>query len=166
MMMMERITKMPAQSEFRITGPKVFAFTASAFALIIGVNMLMAYKAISTFPGLEVSSSYVASQTFDAERAAQNALGWRLVQGYDPALGQLSLRFTDSVGAPVQLADVQVLVGRSTEARQDFSPSFVFDQGAYLADAKLGQGKWVLHITGHAQDGTLFRQRLALWVKG
>jgi nitrogen fixation protein FixH len=64
------------------------------------------------------------------------------------------------------LADVQVLVGRSTEARQDFSPSFVFDQGAYLADAKLGQGKWVLHITGHAQDGTLFRQRLALWVKG
>ncbi len=156
----------PRQAEFRITGPKVFAFTASAFGLIIGVNLLMAYKAISTFPGLEVSSSYVASQTFDAERTAQNALGWRLVQGYDPNLGQLSLRFTDSVGAPVQLADVQVLVGRSTEARQDFSPSFVFDQGAYLADAKLGQGKWVMHITGHAQDGTLFRQRLALWVKG
>ena len=157
---------MPSQSEFRITGPKVFAFTASAFAVIIGVNVLMAYRAISTFPGLEVSSSYVASQSFDAERAAQIALGWRLVQGYDAALGQLSLRFTDSAGAPVQLADMQILVGRSTAARQDFSPSFAYSQGAYLADAKLGQGKWVMHVTGHAQDGTLFRQRLALWVKG
>jgi nitrogen fixation protein FixH len=156
----------PSQPEFRITGPKVFAFTASVFGLIIGVNLLMAYKAISTFPGLEVSSSYVASQTFDAERAAQNALDWRLVQGYDPNVGQLSLRFTDSAGAPVQLADVQVLVGRSTEARQDFRPSFVFSQGVYVADAVLGQGKWVMHVTGYAQDGTLFRQRVALWVKG
>jgi nitrogen fixation protein FixH len=156
----------PRQSEFRITGPMVFAFTASAFALIIGVNMLMAYRAISTFPGLEVDNSYVASQSFDAERAAQVALGWRLVQGYDPALGQLSLRFIDSAGAPVQLADVQVLVGRSTEARQDFTPTFAYSQGAYLADAKLGQGKWVMHVTGHARGGTLFRQRLALWVKG
>ena len=156
----------PRQPEFRITGPKVFAFIASAFGLIIGVNLLMAYKAISTFPGLEVSSSYVASQTFDAERAAQNALGWRLVQGYDPSLGQLSLRFLDGAGAAVQLADVQVLVGRSTESRQDFSPTFSYFQGAYLADAKLGQGKWVLHVTGHARGGTLFRQRLDLWVKG
>lgn len=154
------------QSEFRITGPRVFAFIASAFGLIIGVNLLMAYKAISTFPGLEVSSSYVASQTFDAEKAAQDSLGWQLVQGYDSSLGQLSLRFLDRAGAPVQLGDLQVLVGRSTEARQDFSPSFVYSQGAYVADAKLGQGKWVMHVTGYARGGTLFRQRLDLWVKG
>jgi FixH len=75
-----------------ITGPRVFAFTASAFAVIIGVNVFMAYQAISTFPGLEVKSSYVASQSFDAERAAQNALGLTLTQSYDPALGQISLR--------------------------------------------------------------------------
>lgn len=149
-----------------ITGRNVFAFTASAFAVIIGVNVLMAYKAISTFPGLEVDSSYVASQTFDAEQKAQAALGWRLVQGYDPVLGQLSLRFTDAAGAAVQLADLSVLVGRSTEAREDVTPRFDYAGGAYLADAQLGRGKWVLHVTGHAADGTLFRQRLDLWVKG
>ena len=162
---MERTTEMTAKSEFRITGPKVFAFTASAFGLIIGVNLLMAYKAISTFPGLEVSSSYVASQTFDAERAAQAALGWQLVQGYDPVKEQISLRFTDNAGAPVQLNDLQILVGRSTEAREDFSPAVTYAKGAYLADAKLAQGKWIMHVSGHAQDGTLFRQRLDLWVK-
>ncbi len=157
---------MAAQSEFRITGAKVFAFTASAFAVIIAVNFAMAYQAVHTFPGLEVDSSYVASQTFDAERSAQAALGWRLVQGYDPALGQISLRFTDSASAPVQLADLSVLVGRSTESREDMTPTFSYAGGAYTADAKLGQGKWIIHVTGHAADGTLFRQRLDLWVKG
>lgn len=149
-----------------ITGPRVFAFTASAFAVIIGVNVFMAYQAISTFPGLEVKSSYVASQSFDAERAAQNALGLTLTQGYDAALGQISLRFTDGAGAPVQMGDVQVLVGRSTIARDDFTPVLAYQGGAYLGDAALQPGKWVLHVQGHAQDGTLFRQRLDLWVKG
>ena len=65
-----------------ITGKHVLAITVSAFAVIIGVNVVMAWKAISTFPGLEVKNSYVASQTFDADRAAQQALGWTLVPEY------------------------------------------------------------------------------------
>lgn len=149
-----------------ITGRKVFLFTASAFAVIIGVNVTMAYQAISTFPGLEVQSSYVASQSFDAERSAQAALGLTLTHSYDPALRQLSLRFADSAGAPVQMGDVQVLVGRSTIARDDFVPVLAYQGGAYLGDAALDTGKWILHVQGHAQDGTLFRQRLDLWVKG
>ena len=59
-----------------ITGPKAFAIFSSFFVVIIGVNVVMAYQAIHTFPGLEVDNSYVASQTFDAERKAQEALGW------------------------------------------------------------------------------------------
>lgn len=149
-----------------ITGRKVFMFTASAFAVIIGVNVTMAYQAISTFPGLEVQSSYVASQSFDAERSAQAALGLTLTHAYDPALRKISLRFTNAAGAPVQMGDVQVLVGRSTIARDDFSPALAYQAGAYLGDAVLDAGKWVLHVQGHAADGTLFRQRLDLWVKG
>lgn len=149
-----------------ITGTRVFAFTASAFAVIIGVNVTMAYHAISTFPGLEVQSSYVASQSFDAERAAQIALGLNLTHSYDPVLRQISLRFADGAGAPVRMGDVQVLVGRSTIARDDFMPVLAYQNGAYLGDAALNAGKWVLHVQGHAVDGTLFRQRLDLWVKG
>ncbi|MFN7052645.1 MAG: FixH family protein, partial [Gemmobacter sp.] len=63
----------------QITGRQVFAFTAGAFGIIIAVNVLMAYKAVSTFPGLEVKNSYVASQNFDTERRAQEALGWDMV---------------------------------------------------------------------------------------
>ena len=56
-----------------LTGKHVFAITAGAFAVIIGVNVLLAVKAVSTFPGLEVGNSYVASQGFNTRKAAQEA---------------------------------------------------------------------------------------------
>lgn len=150
----------------QITGRFVFVVTASAFALIMGVNFLMAYRAITTFPGLEVKSSYVASQSFDADRAAQIALGLDLTYGYDPRLGQIKLRFDDAQGAPVRMENLQILVGRSTEARDDFSPAARYVGGDFLADATLQAGKWVLFVSAQAQDGTMFRQRLELWVRG
>lgn len=59
-----------------LTGRHVLAITLGAFGVIIAVNLLMAFKAVSTFPGLETPNSYVASQVFDAERVAQESLGW------------------------------------------------------------------------------------------
>jgi nitrogen fixation protein FixH len=149
-----------------LTGPHVLAITVSAFAVIIGVNVLLAYKAISTFPGLEVANSYVASQDFDRDRAEQKALGWALVPGYSPADQELTLRFTDAAGLPVVLGDLRVLVGRVTEAKDDQFPTFALRDGSYRAAANLQRGKWMLQIEAHAQDGTLFRQRLDLVVKG
>jgi nitrogen fixation protein FixH len=149
-----------------ITGRKVLIFTSLAFGLIITVNLTMAYQAISTFPGLEVKSSYVASQTFDDDRAAQVALGWQAAPSYDGAAQTLTLRISDAAGAGVALGDMQVLVGRSTIARDDFAPEMVFQDGAYRGVAALAQGKWVVHVSGYAPDGTLFRQRLDVWVRG
>jgi len=57
-----------------LTGKHVLGITVGAFSIIIAVNVLMAFKAVSTFPGLEVANSYVASQTWDADMAAQKAL--------------------------------------------------------------------------------------------
>jgi nitrogen fixation protein FixH len=147
-----------------ITGRHVLVVTVSAFALIIGVNVLMAYKAISTFPGLEVANSYVASQSFDADRRAQVALGWSVAQGYEG--GRLSLAFTDSAGKPVVVNDLAVLVGRTTEAVEDSRPAFTYQDGAYVAVAALQPGKWMLHVSAKSGDGVVFQQRLNLFVKG
>jgi nitrogen fixation protein FixH len=89
-----------------ITGKHVLFFTVSAFAVIIAVNVVMAWKAISTFPGLEVKNSYVASQTFDADRDAQIALGWTMTPDYDAAAKELRLVFADKDGLPVTLAEL------------------------------------------------------------
>jgi nitrogen fixation protein FixH len=59
-----------------LTGPKVFAMFAIGFGIIITVNLTLAFQAVATFPGLETRNSYVASQSFDRDKRAQDALGW------------------------------------------------------------------------------------------
>jgi len=121
-------------------------------------------KAISTFPGLKVENGYVASQTFDAEMAAQKALGWTLGHGYDAGTNALHVTFTDAGGRPVKVATLSVLVGRTTEAVDDVTPAFVLADGIYTASATLGKGKWMMLVTATAADGTLFQQRVNLYV--
>lgn len=148
------------------TGWHMLALTLSFFGVIIAVNFTLAYKAISTFPGLEVSDSYVASQTFDQEKAAQEALHWKLTQGYDHAKDQLRLEFMDASGQPVIPKDLDVLVGRPTEAAQDQHPQMVrADDGAYVSTNSLPFGKWMLQIVAHAQDGTLYQARTFFYVR-
>ena len=147
-----------------LTGRKVLLIAVVAFGVIIGVNVLMAYKAVSTFPGLEVPNSYVASQTFDAERKAQQALGWTLTESH--ADGQLRLAFRDRDGLPVRVKDLSALVGRTTEAAQDIHPDFSYVNGDYVADAPLAPGKWMILLEAFSDDGTRFHQRLDLFVKG
>lgn len=149
-----------------LTGPKVLAISVASFGLIISVNFFMAFQAVTTFPGLEVDNSYVASQTFDADRTAQIALGWTVTPTYDPAKHQMHLDFRGADGAAVTLRDLTVLIGRATEAKDDLHPAFTQTSTDYVATADLTMGKWMVQIEARAADGTLFRQRLQLWVKG
>lgn len=147
-----------------LTGRHVFAITAGAFAVIIGVNLLLAFKAVSTFPGLEVDNSYVASQGFNARKAAQEALGWTMAPAYEA--GRMSLAFTDRDGRPGRVTELEVLVGRTTEVTDDVRPVFVDAGDSYAADVALGRGKWMVKVTATSADGTLFEQRSELFVRG
>ena len=147
-----------------ITGRQVFAVTAGAFAIIIAVNVVMAWKAISTFPGLEVKNSYVASQTFDADRAAQEALGWTMTPKFDR--GRVTIAFTDKAGLPVEVKSLDVLIGRTTEAKDDVTPAFTYVAGVYEAEVPLNRGNWMVRVRAIAADGTLFEQRQTLQITG
>lgn len=152
-------------SEFVLTGRHVAGITVSAFAVIIGVNFLLAYQAVHTFPGLEVANSYVASQTFDAERAAQQALGWT-VRADDDA-GQMRLSIRDRSGAPVMVASLSAILGRATSVAQDRTPEFIFDGQDYVAETgEMPPGNWNLRLKATAMDGTAFHQRIVLHIKG
>jgi nitrogen fixation protein FixH len=147
-----------------LTGGKVLAITVAFFAVVISVNITLAYKAISTFPGLEVDNSYVASQTFDAEKTAQNALGWRLDVSAQAKI--VSLGFTGRDGQPVQPQSLFATIGRATEGQDDSIPAFAYANGRYTAPVALNPGKWVLWVQAVAANGTAFRQRIALYIKG
>lgn len=150
-------------SERQFTGRHALMVFVGAFGVIFAVNIALAYSAISTFPGLEVANSYVASQEFDARRTAQEALGWHARADEEGGLVILSL--TDESGKPVRVAELNATVGRATQIRDDVTPDFKFDGTAYVAPAELGPGKWDVRLVARAQDGTEFTQRLILHVK-
>lgn len=150
-----------AEREF--TGRHAAIVFGGAFALIIGVNIALAFSAVKTFPGLEVENTYVASQEFNDRLAAQAALDWTVqatAQG-----GLVSLSITDADGSPVQLADLSATLGRATHVRDDITPDFQFDGTAYVAPVELGAGNWNIRMVAHAHDGTEFTQRVVLHVR-
>ena len=147
-----------------ITGPKFFAIIASFFVVIITVNVYLAVSAVRTFPGLEVKNSYVASQTFDAEKAAQLALGWD-VGAVVHKDGELVLSITDKDGNPVEVQSVTGIFGRATNVRDDQTPEFVFDGSVYRAPVTTAAGNWDLRLEAVAQDGTRFHQRIVVIVE-
>jgi nitrogen fixation protein FixH len=149
-------------SGFRFTGWHALGVFGGAFAIIISVNLTMAYNAVSTFPGLETKNSYVASQTFDARRAAQTALGWDVSATY--ADGSLRLTILDSNGNPVEALRLDATLGRATHVKDDRHPDFVFDGKGYVAPESLAPGNWNIRMTATARDGTPFTQRVPFYV--
>lgn len=146
-----------------LTGRGVFAIFASGFAVIITVNLLLAYNAVRTFPGLEVKNSYVASQEFDTRRTAQEALGWTV--SANAVGGLVMLDITDAEGKPVQVARLDATVGRATHVKDDITPEFSFDGRSYVARATLGEGNWNIRMKAVDVTGTEFTQRVILHVK-
>lgn len=147
-----------------LTGRKVLAIVVSFFGVIIAVNLTMAYFAVGTFPGLDVKNSYVASQTFDDDRAVQEALGWVVDVSYQD--GELLVVVTDKAGKPVDVAKINAIVGRPTHVRDDQTPEFQQRSGAFKARMLLNPGLWNLRMKATALDGTEFKQRLTFSVKG
>lgn len=140
-----------------LTGRKVLMIICSAFAVIIGVNLTLAYQAIATFPGLETKNSYISSQTFDADRTAQRALNWDVGARIEAGNLRLSLRTN---GLPLQAEIISAVLGRATNVAQDQTPVFVFDGTDYVAPVDLAAGNWNLRLVAKAANGTLFRQRI------
>ena len=149
-------------AERQLTGKHAAMIFIGAFGVIITVNLALAYNAVATFPGLEVKNSYVASQQFDERRDAQQALGWTVRA--DATGGLVVLSITDAQGRPVEVAELDAVLGRATHVKEDMAPDFRFDGKAYVAPAELGDGNWNIRMKAVARDGTEFSQRVILHV--
>ena len=143
-----------------LKGKHVAMMFVGGFSVIIAVNLTLAFNAVNTFPGLEVKNSYVASQAFDKNRTAQEALGWSVLA--EAREGQVILSVTDAEGSPVEVSNLDATLGRATHVRDDATPQFRFDGARYVADADLEPGNWNIRMKAEASDGTVFQQRVIL----
>jgi len=110
-----------------LTGRHVAAMFGGGFAVIITVNLALAFNAVRTFPGLEVKNSYVASQRFDAARAAQVALDWDVRAHLEPGAVVLHIQ---QGGRPVAPQIEAAVFGRATSVAADQDLEFAYDGAA------------------------------------
>lgn len=130
------------------------------FGIIIAVNLTLAWNAVATFPGLETRNSYVVSQQFEADRAAQNALRWDVTAAIID--GTLTVAILDGDGMPVQAQITRATLGRATHTGQDSTPDFTWNGTSMTAPVAAGDGYWNLRLELIAPDGTKFRRRFPL----
>jgi nitrogen fixation protein FixH len=86
----------------KFTGQHMTAILVAFFGVVVVVNFTMAGYASSTFGGIVVENSYVASQHFNRwldEARAEDRLGWDAVTAWRPD-GRLAITVT---GAPPEV---------------------------------------------------------------
>lgn len=125
------------------TGRHMLAITVAFFTVVIGVNITMAVISGSSWTGLVVDNSYVASQEYqdklDAHRV-QVAAGWVSEFSYDGARVRLEVV---SNGAPVVLSGLRIRLNRPIGTRDDRLLDLALQpDGTYAADVVLGDGMW------------------------
>lgn len=145
----------PKRKPRPFTGRHMTIILVTFFAVVIGVNVLMARFAVSSFGGTVVDNSYVASQNFNdwlAEARAQKALGWTVTVAQDPD-GRAIVDARDAGGRMFPDARVTAMarhpLGRLPDRRISFSRA---EDGQFVADQRLEDGRWTMVVT--VMDGS------------
>lgn len=127
------------------TGWHMALILMAFFAVVIGVNLVMATVAVRSFGGVVVKNSYVASQKFNgwlAQARAQQRLGWKDGVTLD-ARRRVRLTLADAHGLPVQGGDVRAVarhpLGRAPDIMLRFHEA---EPGLYASDKALPAGRW------------------------
>ena len=138
---------------------------AGGMGLVVAVNAVLVYFAVSTFTGVTVPRSYERGRNYDtvlAEAARQDALGWRAEVAF--AGGRLTVRATDRDGraVPGRIEGVMLRPLEGTEVPLAFVPR---GSGAWAAEAALPQrGQWDARLTLFGPNETPFDIRRRLFV--
>ena len=146
-----------------LTGKKVLLIAVAAFGVVLAANLAMLFAATSTFPGLVVKNSYVASQNWNARTEAQRALGWKAAASYGE--GTLRVAMTGRDGAPVRGLRVMAVVGRPASARDDVRLELTEGARGYTAPLVLAPGMWRVMITGTDDEGGSFEAAAQFYIR-
>lgn len=135
-----------------LTGRKVAAIFVAFFGVVMVVNFTMARFASSTFGGVVVDNSYVASQHFntwlDAARA-QKAMGWSASLARLPD-DRVAVRMA---GAPASGLTVSA-IARHPLGRAPDRPLHLVraSDGTFVSTSTLPPGRWLVRIAAQARD--------------
>lgn len=138
------------------TGRHMLLTTCAFFGVIIAVNFTMAYLASSSWSGLVVENTYVASQEFNAKAAAAKAMAASGIVGTlslkDNAI-HYDLRNRDGSAADVD--EVTAHFKRPVGDHEDFQVSLTqVSKGRFEALHPVAAGDWIVEMLSR-KNGTL-----------
>ncbi len=129
----------------RFTGWHMTAILVAFFGTVAAVNFTMARYASSTFGGIVVENSYVASQEFNGwleEARESEGLGWAVVTTWRPD-GRLVMSVHDAPDYLTAQATARHPLGRKPDRALTFTR---IGQDTYLSDESLPAGRWTLRL--------------------
>ncbi|MBV1916520.1 MAG: FixH family protein [Sphingomonadaceae bacterium] len=127
------------------TGKRMAAILIGFFGVVIAVNLTMATLASSTFGGIVVPNSYIASQNFNDwldEAQSQRALGWEASLKKLPD-GTLAVRLAGPGPAAQLAATARHPLGRMPDRSLHFHRT---SEGAFISNEKLPAGRWTVRL--------------------
>lgn len=137
------------------TGRRMFAILVAFFGTVIAVNFAMASYASSTFGGIVVENSYVASQEFNRwldEADAEKALGWRATSAWRRD-GRLAVTLAGPPADARLTAVARHPLGRTADRALAFDAA---GPDTWVSREALPRGRWTLRLTV-AADGRTWR---------
>lgn len=164
-----------AEGGFRLTGRHVLAILLGVFAFVGGVNAVMVWMAIGSFPGVVTESSYRDSQRFNRSIAAaheQAARGWKVdVQANRTPDGRAVVRLEarDAEGRPISGVAFRATLQHPANRALDHVVPLVAVPGASGvfegAATGVGEGKWGLEVGGESKEGRVFFSQNSLFLR-
>ncbi len=161
-----------------MTGRKVLAMLLGFFGLILLVNGVFIFFALSSFSGLTTENAYVKGLHFNravARGRAQQAAGWRVTATATQTMpGRelvLQVRVEDRNGRPLEDLKLSGQLRRPTHQGGDLALSFeATGNGGYRAfAAPKTSGQWDLRLVAQANDAAHekidYRWEKRFWLK-
>ena len=133
------------------TGKHMAAVFVGGFAIVIAVNLFMAYNAVGGFHGTVVDNSYAASQKYNgwlAKAEASRALGWQAMPKRR-ADGHVVLETLGLPAGATITAEAERPLGKRETAALTFA-----DQGGgrWISAETIGDGRWQVRMAIRAGE--------------
>jgi nitrogen fixation protein FixH len=148
------------QKPREFTGRHMLVTILAFFGVVIAVNLTMATLANTSWTGLVVENTYVASQQFNRkakEGRAQAALGW--TGKLTIAWGEVRYSLSDATGKPVPLHGVKVLFRHPAYEAEDKAVTLALASGQeFAAQHTPKDGVWIVEVDADAGLAEPYRE--------
>lgn len=153
---------------FVFTGWHMLAIIVAFFGVIITVNVTMAYLATSSWSGLVVKNTYVASQQFNGKTTAIREMLATGIKG-DLSVNASGIRYhlTLPGDQPVVADSVLAHFKRPVGTTQDFELQLTpAGEGVYLAERQIQPGSWIVEIQASKNGKLVMHEAKRIAVSG